>query len=174
MEGRLKDDKLKKTCFFIFLILCSPTLLKASWTQEEIETITSEIQKKLPSWKTEETVEILKESESRGGQYIDARQTDEGRISIKIMGKTVLLDGKDITGNLGSKITHGNNSPIIENVDNSEIAVGDQATAYKETKKTSINLSLILAISFYLYIPISVVIYIILFRKLKKQRRLKK
>jgi len=165
---------LKKICVLIFLLLCFPTLLKASWTQEEIETITSEIQKKLPFWKIEETVEILKISESRGGKFIDSRQNEEGKkIIIEIMGKTILLDGKDITGNLGSKITHGNYSPILENIDNSPIAVGDQAIATKETKKTNINLSFTLSIAFCLYVPISIVIYIILLRKLKKERSLK-
>jgi hypothetical protein len=163
---------LKKICVFIFLLLCFPTLLKASWTQEEIETITSEIQKKLPFWKIEETVEILKTSESRGGKFIDSRQNDEGKkIIIEIMGKTILLDGKDITGNLGSKITHGNYSPILENIDNSPIAVGDQAIATKETKKTNINIAFIFAISLSIPLSVSFVFNIILFRKLKKKRK---
>ncbi|MBN1694661.1 hypothetical protein JW879_04565 [candidate division WOR-3 bacterium] len=157
---------MKKTYVFIFLLLCFPTFLRAEWTQEEIETITSEIRKKLPSWKIEATAEILKESEG-SGEHIEKIKTNEGEISIKIMGKTVLLDGKDISGNLGSKITYGDNSPIMEDVDNSQIAVGDQATA----KKTSINLFLILAISLSIPLSVSFVFNIILLKKLKKERK---
>lgn len=39
-------------------------------------------------------------------------------------GDTVLLNGKDVTGNLGSKIAHGDHSPIIEDIQNSQITTG--------------------------------------------------
>lgn len=34
---------------------------------------------------------------------------------IKILGDTIFVDGKDITGNLGSKTTYGDYSPVVEN-----------------------------------------------------------
>ena len=49
-------------------------------------------------------------------------RTDDGRlIPIEVMGESILINGKDISGNLGSKTTQGANSPIIEDVTGSQI-----------------------------------------------------
>jgi hypothetical protein len=161
---------LKKRIFFIFLALCFPNLLEAEWTQEIVEAATLEIQKTSPSWTIEETIAILKEYEGPEPS-IQTIGRKEGKFNITLNGETILINGKDITGNLGSKITHGDNSPIFENVDNSQIAVGEKATASKETKKTSINLAFIFAISLSIPLSVSFVFNIILLKKLKKERK---
>ncbi len=61
------------------------------------------------------------------GTHTSTLSDSDGKIiaRIQIMGETVLTNGKDISGNLGSKTTYGDKSPIIENVSDSTLNFGD-------------------------------------------------
>ncbi len=71
-----------------------------------------------------------------------------------------MLNGIDISGNLGSKTTHGDNSPIIEDVQNSQITTGAKSPIQKDVESTSFNitftLSLALSLSLVLNIALAV------------------
>lgn len=135
---------MNRIAILFFVIALLSTNVRANWSQENINQITKEIQKNIPDWTAEKSIDILNKSESFG-HYTKAIPTDKGIIRIEIVGETILINGKDISGNLGSKITHGNNSPIIGDVKDSQVAIGEQATAKKETKILKINLYLSIA-----------------------------
>ncbi len=77
--------------------------------QEKAQLLTEYIQKTHPEWTYEKSLHTI----------IDAKGWVEWTTgpdpAIKIMGETILVGGKDITGNLGSKTTTGDYSPIVEN-----------------------------------------------------------
>jgi len=160
---------MKKIALSPLLILLLVLLVSANWTQEEMNQITNEIQKSIDSWTIEDTAQMLHEAQS-SGEYLQTVLTDKGMVSIKIMGETILLNGKDISGNLGSKITHGDNSPIIEDVKDSQIAIGDKAEIRDDTKTTNINLNITLVFSIALSLSFIFNIYLFFSRRKVKKK----
>jgi len=93
---------------------------------------------------------------SHAGDYNLDFINDTSIVRIKVMGDTVFLNGKDITGTLSSNTTYGNNSPIIQNNTNSNIVVGEknssaqQGVSYSMTITASFALTLSVA-AYFLY-----------------------
>lgn len=128
---------MKYTVLIILLILLVPFSVKAEWTDDKVSAITESIQKKYSSWTSKDTKDMLERASHAGHSY-NPIITDKGMIRIEIIGETVLLDGKDISGNLGSKTTYGPNSPIVENVKDSQIAIGSSNQIIEKNKDTQI------------------------------------
>jgi hypothetical protein len=160
---------MKKTFYMMVLglIFLSPSLVKSELSEEKIKKITQELQKELPNWTENDTTNLLQEAKSGEISRTIMTDPDKGATSIKVIGETILLNGKDITGNLGSKTTHGNYSPIIEEVNNSQIAIGSQNKLRNETKNTNVSLNIFLSIAF----PISFASNIFFVVKLLKARK---
>ena len=102
--------------------------------------------------------------------YVDGRpinlrlKADDGRlIPIEVMGESILINGKDISGNLGSKSTQGANSPIIEDVTGSQITTGNSSPISRQSNYT-ISISLSLALS------VSLVANLYLLKKMREQK----
>ena len=139
-------------------LLKNAVLTNSTVAPDQIAKLTQAIQQQVPSWSQGQTVKLLEEA-SRGGQSSILISSDTGAVRIEVIGDTVLLNGKDITGNLGSKTTYGNQSPIIENSTNSNIIVGDKNSVTQQKKSSyrfSITTSLALTVSlgvtaYYLY-----------------------
>jgi hypothetical protein len=104
----------------MFVVISSAN---AEWNEDKINHITNEINKTGFQWSREQTEWHLRQAQNVGNYFVNF-VTPEGSVSLRIEGETFLLNGKDMSGNLGSKTTHGNNSPIIENVQNSLITTG--------------------------------------------------
>ncbi len=117
---------MKKIVLILMLFLSIAFVAHAEWTEDKIISITNEIQKTGIKWTKQQTEELLRQARFTG-DFTEVIMTDKGVLRIKIMGETFLLNGKDISGNLGSKITHGNNSPIIDNIQNSQITTGNES-----------------------------------------------
>ena len=150
----MRKDKIKYIILIASgLIFLMSAFLFAELSDEQIEIITQKIQKEDSTWTKEETLELLKS----GDQTIAMNTKDNRVVRIHVMGDTILLNGKDITGNLGSKITYGDKSPIIETGDNNLVTTGDNSPI-----RQTINIYTIIAsIAF----PLSLIFNIYLFRK---------
>lgn len=89
--------------------------------------ITEVMKAKIPSWSEKDTLKYLSVAKN-SGDYQAVFSIENGKmVRLKIMGDTVLIDGKDISGNLGNKTTHGSNSPIIETPINSPFTTGNNS-----------------------------------------------
>lgn len=129
----------------------------AEWSQEKLERATEYLQQYRKDWTLAETRQLVTKggfvniegSPSHGGTSFDAIKADDGRtISLMATGDSLLVDGKDVSGNLGSKTTYGAGSPIIENNRGSRIAVGAENTVGRDaTTNYSLTISLSLALS---------------------------
>jgi len=99
------------------------------------------------------------------GKPINLRlKTDDGRlIPVSVIGESILVDGKDLSGNLGSKTTNGDNSPIIEDVSGSQITTGNSSPISRQSNYT-ISISLSLALS------ASIAANLYLLRRMKTQK----
>lgn len=95
---------------------------------------------------------------------IDLRlKADDGReIPVEVFGGSILVNGKDLSGNLGSRTTYGSNSPIVEDVRNSQITTGSGSPITQTTSSYSINISLSIALS------LSVILNLYLLRQQRK------
>lgn len=135
--------------FLIELAVATPAF--ARWTDGEIAKLTLEVQKRAASWRIEDTRKML-EGAANTGTTMQPVFTSDGPIMIQIMGKTVLIDGEDVTGRLGSKTTYGANSPIIGDVTESQVTTGDESPIpiKNYTFHLSIALTLSLATNLYL------------------------
>lgn len=49
------------------------------------------------------------------GMYVSLLEYKGITVRVQIMGATILVDGKDITGSLGDQTTYGDYSPIVQN-----------------------------------------------------------
>jgi hypothetical protein len=126
--------------------------LAANWTPAETDQITTRIQQQIPNWTREHTVSLARDSDRKGVRM----ELVYGHM-FQVMGNTVLLDGKDVSGNLGSNTTYGDNSPIIEGAIGSQIAVGDGARA----EETNITLLPTLSISLAATLGVTATIYLL-------------
>lgn len=155
----------------ILAVLLSPILAAAEWTQQQVQDLTTEFRKYKQNWTIQQTEDILKKSKNVGTFQTGIRADNGNLVGIEIKGNTVLLNGKDITGNLGSKTTYGDNSPIIEDIQNSQITTGDKSPIQKDVARIkTFNISISLSIA----LTVSVIFNISLYRKLKKQKATKK
>lgn len=97
---------MKRIFIAIFIIIFSMPAY-AAWDEATVETLTQKIRECVPDWNVRKTLEFLKEKESTiagDARYPFGVFPDCG-VFIQIMGDTILVDGKDITGNLGNKNT---------------------------------------------------------------------
>jgi hypothetical protein len=149
--------------------------VSAEWSQQRKQLITQYMQQYRRDWTLADT-ELMSQGtvpHTQASVFVEGRPinerlvADDGRlIPVEVLGQSILVDGKDLSGNLGSKTTHGPNSPIIEDVSNSQIATGPGSTIAKDTHSTvTINVSLSIALS------VSVALNLYLFRQLRRTTR---
>ena len=144
----------------------------AEWSAEKQAFITDYMHRYRRDWTLADTQQMAQGTvpHTEATVFIEGRpinsrlMADDGRpISVEVFGQSILIDGKDLSGNLGSKTTSGTNSPIIENVTGSQIATGPGSSIVKDTSSTvSVNISLSIALS------VSVVLNLYLLRELRR------
>jgi len=120
--------------------------LEAAQSSAKINSITEHLQVYRHDWTAKDTQELLKGASGHGMQFTSILADDGNQVKLTITGDTVLVEGKDISGNLGSKTTTGANSPIIEDVRDSQIATGDKSSA-TNTQTTNYTLSISLSVA---------------------------
>jgi hypothetical protein len=100
----------------------------AAWMKSLVERLTSEIQRTHPGWTIDDSLELLNRSTS-AGLFTETLVGDMGRTHVQIVNETVLVNGKDISGNLGSRTANVINSPGAQasaGDGSPNIQVGDQ------------------------------------------------
>jgi hypothetical protein len=163
----------------LVLLLCccligAAAIYAAEWTEEKKKAVTEYMQQYRRDWTFQDTELLLKGKvpyAAEAGVFVNGRpidmgiRTDDGRrIPIEVFGESILVDGKDVSGNLGSKTTYGSHSPIIEDVRNSQITTGNSSPVSKDTHfGLTINLSLSIALS------LSFVLNLYLLRKIRSR-----
>lgn len=163
----------------VLVVACScllPMSAQAAWSREKTEQVTDYLRQYRKDWTSANTDDFLTgkgQTVNMGGAAQDGGtttltiRTDDGRaISLVATGQSLLVDGKDVTGNLGNKTTYGANSPIIENIKDSQVAAGAQNSVARDTTTNySLTISLSLALS------VSVVLNLYLLRKTQLRGR---
>ena len=154
--------------------LCGAVSANAQWTDAKKQAVTDYMHQFRQDWTLDDTELLLEGKVPHGAEanvFINNRpsnmrlKADDGRsIPIEVFGESILLNGKDISGNLGSKITHGANSPIIEDVNNSQISTGDKSPITQRNPVYAISISLSLALS------LSVVANLYLLKKMRDRK----
>jgi hypothetical protein len=135
----------------------------ATWSSEKTNQATEYLRQYRKDWSLSDTVAFLSGdgtnkttgavnmggSANEGGTTTVTLHADDGRsVSLLATGQSLLVDGKDVTGTLGNKTTYGSNSPIIEDVKDSQIAAGEKNKAGRDsTTNYSLTISLSLALS---------------------------
>lgn len=171
--------------FAVFIAIFSfPLSTRAQSAEQKIENITTELQKYKSSWTTQKTIRLLQDAQN---VMMDVRvlidDTGKTRKLTVLGGETVMVDGQDISGNLGSKTTHGDNSPIIEDVKDSQIAIGGHSKAHEEiidsqvvrgdknllSRKIEINFNLFVTLSIAFTFSLGFNIYTFFTRKSRKK-----
>lgn len=159
------------TFAMILTILLSPILATAEWTQQQVQDLTTEFRKYKQNWTIQQTEDLLKKSKNDGTLQTGIRADNGNFVGIEIKGHTVLLDGKDITGNLGSKTTYGDNSPIIEDIQNSQITTGDKSPIQKDITRTTIfNIHIVIYFALSIALTVSFIFNIAFYRRFRKQK----
>jgi hypothetical protein len=163
-----------RQCLVLFLacwFLGAVATYAAEWSAEKKNAVTEYMQQYRRDWTLQDT-----EALSRGnvpyaeatvfveGRPVNLRlKADDGRqIPVEVFGGSILVDGKDLSGNLGSKTTYGSNSPIVEDVRNSQITTGAGSPITQTKSSYTISISLSLALS------LSVVLNLYLWRRMRK------
>jgi hypothetical protein len=129
----------------------------ADWPEEKKRVVTEQMQKCRREWSFHDT-ELMSQGNvphAEADVFVNNRpinlrlRCDDGQlVPVEVFGDSVLVNGKDLSGNLGSKTTHGANSPIIEDISNSQIATGDKSSINQQRSYTiSISLSVALSLS---------------------------
>jgi hypothetical protein len=158
---------------FLFLcILATATSGAAPWSATKKQAITKYMQQYRHDW-TEQDTELMSQGNvphTEADVYVNGKpinlrlKTDDGRlIPVSVIGESILVDGKDLSGNLGSKTTNGDNSPIIEDVSGSQITTGNSSPISRQSNYT-ISISLSLALS------ASIAANLYLLRRMKTQK----
>ena len=146
----------------------------AAWTQERLDAATEHMRQFRKSWSPADTDRLIARGPERGvnlaGNISGFVTADNGdRIAVVVTGDTVLVNGKDISGNLGSKTTYGANSPIVENIRDSQVAAGERNSVTKDSTSTlSVNVSLSVVLS------VSVALNLYLLREIRRRPRTSK
>jgi hypothetical protein len=165
------------SCSLILAGVLSLTASAAEWSAEKKEAVTEYMQQYRRAWSLQDTEALARGSVPHSqysvsieGRAINQRIiADDGRrIPVEVFGQSVLVDGKDLSGNLGSKTTYGTNSPIIEGVRNSQVTTGNSSSITATTSNTSnttINVSLSIALT------LSVAGNLYLWRRLRRKDR---
>ena len=158
---------------FLSLFVCAPMVY--SWEQEELNNLTVELKKYDNTWDYWKTIALLTEA-GHARNYMGSI----GNVGMTIFdGKTIIVNGKDITGNLGNKTTYGANSPIIENIKDSQVAIGEKPVVSVGNKKIETNIAIKIltnihySISITIALTFSIAYNIILWIKSKKTLRSK-
>lgn len=102
----------KVIAVLVTAMFCLPVLASGEWRGDTVNNVTVYMQTCFKAWTEQDSLKMLEES-THSGEY-STMVVGEKTCRVKIVGETVLINGKDISGNLGSKTTYGNNSPIIE------------------------------------------------------------
>jgi hypothetical protein len=165
----LKWYALRGLLLFVFALPASAV----EWSAEKQQSVTEFMQQYRRDWTAQDTVNLShgKVPHTTATVFIEGRplnlrlKADDGRlIPVEVLGQSILVDGKDLSGNLGSKTTHGSNSPIIENVSGSQIATGPGSAAMKDSSASvSVNISLSIALS------VSVALNLYLLRQMRRR-----
>jgi len=146
----------------------------AEWSDAKKSAVTEFMQQYRRNWTLQDTESLSKGNVpyTEATVFVEGRPTnlrlkaDDGRrIPIEVFGESILVDGKDLSGNLGSKTTYGTNSPIVENVRNSQITTGASSPISRSNSSYTISISLSLALS------VSIVLNLYLLRRAQRRRR---
>ena len=157
--NQVHRSKLSLVVLLCLLLFGITTAHAAGWTEEKKKAITDYMHEIRRDWTAQDTELLatgkIPHAESASNVYIGGKPVqplltaDDGRrIPIEVIGESVLINGKDISGNLGSKTTYGSNSPIIEDIRNSQITTGNASPLSKDSGTSySINISLSVALT---------------------------
>ena len=115
----------------ISLLIFTACVCRAEIAEEKMDAITEAIQARLPQWKKNDTEILLEKARHSGEVSYVSRQGNGETVRIKVIGETILLDGEDISGKLGNKVTYGDNSPIIGPTKNSDFTTGQNSPLIK-------------------------------------------
>lgn len=162
--------------FVLACAICASivTVGASAMSVERIEQATERIKDLRHDWTTKDTEEFLagrgpQSINMNGGAVAGGTSTgffiaDDGhRVALFAEGDSMLVGGKDVTGTLGNKNTYGPNSPILEDLRNSPVAIGSGSSA-SSTVNYSVTISLSVALS------MSLAANVYLFRALRKLR----
>jgi hypothetical protein len=186
-RGTSDGDGVKKSCrrvitsktLLYLLVGCcySPLFVTVSyaaqWPEAKRQAITEYMQQYRRDWTRQDT-DLLAQGQvpphAEADVFINNRpsnlriRADDGRvIPLEVLGESLLVNGKDISGNLGSKTTHGANSPIIEDVSGSQISTGNNSPITGRSNYT-INISLSIALS------VSLALNLYFLKKIRQRR----
>ena len=163
------------TVLVIAILSVVPANARAEWSSEKVDQATEYLRQFRKDWTRKMTEDFLSGQGSAvnvggaaksGGTTMLTIHADDGRaIGLVATGESLLVDGKDVTGNLGSKTTYGANSPIIDNIKDSQVAAGSQNSVARDTTNYSLTISLSLALS------LSVVLNLYLLRKARSPEK---
>jgi hypothetical protein len=150
--------------FLVVLFLMGASHSEAKWAPDKIEGATTYIKQYRADWTVKDTTQLIdgtldkrdvmivnygmKAGTTPTSVVATITADDKTNFSVMITGESMLVNGKDVTGNLGSKTTYGSNSPIIEGNQNSQIAAGSQTSVQKDVSSSyTLNISLSVALS---------------------------
>lgn len=103
VRHRIAKAKMRTVLLLGLLLFGLTTLCAAEWTAEKKNQITEYMKQYLHEWTIQDTERWMIPDGSTKGMIFVA---DDGRqISVQVFGQSVLVDGKDISGNLGSRTT---------------------------------------------------------------------
>lgn len=144
--------------FIVLAAVLATSSAYGTWSNEKLEAATTALQQYQKKWRLQDTVSLIE------GKYVDPASTtptvtfggegkdhppsqitasivadDRREISVTIMGESMIVDGKDVTGNLGSKTTYGANSPILGSINSSQVVIGGGNSVAKDTTESTNN-----------------------------------
>ena len=156
------------------ILAAAPVAEAADWSDDKKAIITEYMQQYRRDWTLADT-DLMSHGtipHTQASVFVEGRPlnqkliADDGRrVPVEVFGQSVLVDGKDLSGNLGSRTTHGANSPIIENVTGGQIAAGQGNTIAKDTTTSSVSINVSLSIA----LSVSVGLNLYLLRELRRR-----
>jgi len=100
----------------LLFVLLFVSIINADFSQEKIEAITKEMQIYFPSWDDDKTIQKIQQAKSTGS-VMGSITNGKVVVSINIIGDSFIINGKDVTGNLGKKEIHQPFSHLFEKVE---------------------------------------------------------
>jgi hypothetical protein len=155
--------------YVLIAVLCFIPHVQGAWTAERLEAATEHMRQYRKDWTAADTEKLLTHGPDRAVNMAGSisgfiRDDRGGIVRVMVSGDTVLVNGRDISGNLGSKTTYGAHSPIIENIRDSQVAAAQGSSVVKDsTSNLTINVSLSIALS------ASVALNLYLLRRLRRR-----